>query len=106
MIIEEGTILPKPNEPCLCGSGRKFKKCHGRPCVGCGRLVRWWRLVKRRGLYAELPTPGTDGKRNFSVHCKIPACAPPWYSIDYLWAERRKLDIPLDIREKRTVAEP
>jgi len=19
----------KPNEPCYCGSGRKFKKCHG-----------------------------------------------------------------------------
>lgn len=22
------TNLPKPNEPCWCGSGRKFKKCH------------------------------------------------------------------------------
>ena len=21
--------LPKPNEPCFCGKGRKFKKCHG-----------------------------------------------------------------------------
>lgn len=24
--------LPKPNEPCHCGSGKKFKKCHGAYC--------------------------------------------------------------------------
>ncbi len=24
--------LPKPNEPCFCGTGRKFKKCHGGRC--------------------------------------------------------------------------
>jgi len=22
--------MPKPNDPCPCGSGKKFKKCHGR----------------------------------------------------------------------------
>ncbi|MBP6004517.1 MAG: SEC-C domain-containing protein [Pyrinomonadaceae bacterium] len=24
--------LPKPNDPCFCGEGRKFKKCHGGRC--------------------------------------------------------------------------
>jgi SEC-C motif-containing protein len=25
---------PRPNEPCLCGSGRPYKKCHGKPRKG------------------------------------------------------------------------
>jgi len=25
--IKENTILPEKNEPCLCGSGKKFKHC-------------------------------------------------------------------------------
>jgi preprotein translocase subunit SecA len=25
--------LPGPNDPCPCGSGKKFKKCHGRGLV-------------------------------------------------------------------------
>lgn len=29
-------VLPKPsrNDPCPCGSGKKFKRCHGAPSVG------------------------------------------------------------------------
>ena len=26
--------MPNPNDPCPCGSGKKFKKCHGRGLVG------------------------------------------------------------------------
>jgi len=26
----EGKTAPGPNEPCICGSGRKYKKCCGR----------------------------------------------------------------------------
>ncbi len=22
--------MPRPNDPCPCGSGKKFKNCHGR----------------------------------------------------------------------------
>lgn len=27
-IVEMMTSLPSPNDPCICGSGKKFKKCH------------------------------------------------------------------------------
>ncbi|WP_192832089.1 SEC-C metal-binding domain-containing protein, partial [Segatella buccae] len=27
-IVKEA--MPRPNDPCPCGSGKKFKNCHGR----------------------------------------------------------------------------
>lgn len=29
-------MKPRPNEPCPCGSGRKYKKCHGSPAFDVG----------------------------------------------------------------------
>ena len=34
---------PGPNEPCPCGSGKKYKKCHGR--IGGGGME----AIKRSG---------------------------------------------------------
>ncbi len=39
-----GTARPRelkvgPNEPCPCGSGKKFKKCHGAPARGIGAVT-------------------------------------------------------------------
>ena len=28
-ILQEIVVIPGRNEPCLCGSGKKFKRCHG-----------------------------------------------------------------------------
>ena len=41
-----GTNSPGRNEPCSCGSGKKFKRC----CEGKGTIVRSGRLWKVGGL--------------------------------------------------------
>lgn len=32
---------PGRNDPCPCGSGRKFKRCHGGPAGGRGARAHW-----------------------------------------------------------------
>jgi len=32
--IRKHGYFPKRNEPCPCGSGKKYKRCHGRPGNG------------------------------------------------------------------------
>ncbi len=55
-------VLPKSNDPCWCGSGKKFKRCHKdvgpttatRPGV---RLVEPGRVSPVRTVPAEIPRP-------------------------------------------------
>lgn len=55
------TRVPKigRNDPCHCGSGRKFKKCHGRPEYALPNLVTQSRLEKQ--VFEE-------GRRLFEEH--------------------------------------
>jgi methionyl aminopeptidase len=47
------TKVLKSNEPCFCGSGKKFKRCHG----GAGARVRPGNLSPRRPVPDSIPRP-------------------------------------------------
>jgi preprotein translocase subunit SecA len=49
----------KPNDPCSCGSGRKFKKCHGAGVYGKSKKAK----VKKRELFKTF--------RFFYFYCKF-----------------------------------
>ncbi len=68
LMVLEPFDLPAPrlgrNEPCWCGSGRKFKKCHlGKPTVApLPQRVRWlWRKA-----FGFLSTTGAEGRRRIA----------------------------------------
>src|SRR4051794_24469454 len=49
--------LPKSNDPCWCGSGRKFKRCHRGVVEGPARPVVAGRLSPTRAVPPEIPRP-------------------------------------------------
>ena len=55
--------LPGPNEPCWCGSGNKYKKCHrgddsqARAPVPASRRVKPGAVSPRRAVPAHIPRP-------------------------------------------------
>ena len=59
--LKDNTPEPGRNEPCVCGSGLKYKRCHGDPCklAICNRIVdeRMTGLIMKekfdRGLITE-----------------------------------------------------
>lgn len=75
-----GGAKPGRNERCPCGSGRKFKRCHGSPNVNYEEMISRGadeaqrraeinRIQQRRqqGLGRPIIAAQTDGKRNVAV---------------------------------------
>ncbi|MCX5731884.1 MAG: SEC-C metal-binding domain-containing protein, partial [Deltaproteobacteria bacterium] len=51
---------PGPNDPCWCGSGKKFKKCHREVDAGAqppGREVRPGSVTPMRSVPPSIPLP-------------------------------------------------
>ena len=69
----------RPNEPCPCGSGRKFKKCHGAPATAAPGAVATL-LAEARRLVVAGELPAAEARLQQALAAD-PASVPAWRAL-------------------------
>ena len=70
----DNDYVPGRNDPCWCGSGKKYKKCHARMDEHLDRLASAGEEVMPRGLLkTSAPRPSTSAFSTTSQRTSAPA---------------------------------
>ncbi len=104
------TMKPRPNAPCPCGSGRKYKKCHGAPAAATaapGATMPGAADWIARGAQLEAAAQPEPAERCYREALRQdPTSAPAWLAAGRLAMQRGDAATALDCYSRLVALQP